>query len=183
MRILIYYFFNITSENTSNRVYNRFTPSQEVDLCGHATLASAHAIYESGRVPSRQTTIKFYSATGEILSADGKTNGMIQLNFPSTPPSPLILTETEVTNLLAGLSIEFQDIIYMGSTIYDFFFEITAVAFRSLKTIDFQALYKLGKRGITVTCQGDHSPYDFTSRWFGPRYVLINLLLRIHIND
>ena len=174
MRILICNSFNIISENTFTRIHNRFTPSQEVDLCGHATLASAHAIYESGRVPSRQTTIKFHSATGEILSADSKTNGMIELNFPSTPPSPLILTETEVTNLLAGLSIEFQDIIYMGSTIYDFLFEITTVAFHSLKTIDFQALYKLGKRGIIVTCQGDHSPYDFTSRWFGPRYVSFN---------
>ena len=98
---------------------------------------------------------------------------MIELNFPSTPPSPLVLSETEVSNLLKGLSIELKHLIYMGCTIYDFFFEITIVAFNSLKDIDFQALCKMGRRGIIITCQSDNSTHDFTSRWFGPRYVSV----------
>ena len=175
-------FFSIDTDRIFTRIQNRFTPSQEVDLCGHATLASAHAIYESGRVPSRQTPIKFYSSSGEILSANSKSDGMIELNFPSTPPSPLILSETEVTNLLEGLSIELTHVIYMGCTIYDFFFEISIVAFNSLKNIDFQALHKLGRRGIIITCQSDNCSHDFTSRWFGPRYVCVNRFIAVDEN-
>lgn len=151
--------------------YCRFTPTSEVDLCGHATLASAHALYDSGRVASTSTPINFVTKSGDSLSAKKKGNGMIQLNFPSTPPAAITLTEIELDGILTGLSINEEDIIYTGKTIYDFFIEIVANKFTSLQTINFGSLSRLEGRGIIVTCCGTSDKYDFSSRFFGPRYV------------
>ena len=150
-------------------MHRRFTPTSEVDLCGHATLASAHALYDSGRISSRETPITFITSSGAELTATGLKNGMIQLNFPSTPPSPVVLTDVEVANVLIGLSINKIDLIYVGWTVYDLFIEITASAFMDMKQIDFQVLSKLGGRGVIVTCEGTSSAHNFVSRFFGPR--------------
>ena len=150
-------------------MYHRFTPTSEVDLCGHATLASAHALYDSGRISSRDTPITFITSSGGELTATGLKNGMIQLNFPSTPPSPVILSDIEVENVLMGLSINKTDLVYAGRTVYDLFLEINASAFMSIKKINFQAISKLGGRGVIVTCEENSSAHDFVSRFFGPR--------------
>lgn len=63
-----------------------FTPGCEVDLCGHATLASAHALWHHGYVPEGQTVIQLHSASG-TLTAVKDTSGRIELNFPAEPPS------------------------------------------------------------------------------------------------
>jgi predicted PhzF superfamily epimerase YddE/YHI9 len=149
----------------------RFTPTNEVDLCGHATLASAHALYESGRVASTATPINFVTKNGEILSAKKRPDGMVELDFPSTPPTPVTLTEIELDGILEGLTIKKEDIIYTGKTIYDFFIEINATKFAGLQTINFESLSRLEARGIIITCRGTSAKNDFSSRWFGPRYV------------
>ena len=150
-------------------MYHRFTPTSEVDLCGHATLASAHALYDSGRISSRDTPITFITSSGGELTATGLKNGMIQLNFPSTPPSPVILSDIEVENVLMGLSINKTDLVFAGRTVYDLFVEIKSSAFLGMKHIDFQALLRLGGRGVIVTCEGTSTAHNFESRFFGPR--------------
>ncbi len=62
-----------------------FTPAVEVDLCGHATLASAHALWEEGVVPSAEP-LRFHTRSG-LLGAK-KREGIIELDFPATPETP-----------------------------------------------------------------------------------------------
>src|SRR5881394_1148336 len=62
-----------------------FTPAVEVDLCGHATLASAHVLWEEGHLPST-TEARFYTKSG-LLTAD-RRDAWIELDFPATPASP-----------------------------------------------------------------------------------------------
>ena len=158
----------------------RFTPTTEVELCGHATLASAHALYSSGKVKSRDTPIRFFTNFGEILVAEGKPNGFIQLNFPVTAPIEVILSHKELIDLLIGLSIEGGDILYAGRSVYDLFVEITVDAFARLDLIDFDKLKRLGGRGIIVTCRGTERGQDFSSRWFGPRYPIHVYIFHFH---
>ena len=106
-----------------------------------------------------------------MLSAEGLPNGFIQLNFPVTAPSEIVLTSKELIEVINGLSITSEDIIYTGKTVYDLFIEITVEAFAGLSVMDFDALTKLGGRGIIVTCRGRERGQDFSSRFFGPRYA------------
>jgi predicted PhzF superfamily epimerase YddE/YHI9 len=139
----------------------------EVDLCGHATLASAHSLYESGRVSPKEM-IKFHVKNNVILTAIKNSNGSIELNFPATVPTPVSFSESEISNILQGFNIRFEDLIYTGKTIYDILLEITSDSFEKLIVTDFQALERLGGRGIIVTRKGNTQGYDFTSRFFGP---------------
>lgn len=148
----------------------RFTPTSEVDLCGHATLASAHALYDTRRVASAATPINFFNKNGDTLSAKKRRDGMIELDFPSTPPVAVTLSETELDGILKGLTIMKDDIIFTGKTVYDFFIEIDASKFAGLQTINFESLSKLDARGVIITCRGTTAKHDFASRWFGPRY-------------
>ncbi|HEX7136505.1 MAG TPA: PhzF family phenazine biosynthesis isomerase, partial [Vicinamibacterales bacterium] len=60
-----------------------FTPVTEVDLCGHATLASAHVLLESGQLAAG-ATVRFHTRSG-VLTATSRSDGWIELNFPATP--------------------------------------------------------------------------------------------------
>ena len=70
-----------------------FTPTREVELCGHATLAAAYALYETYRVPKHKQ-IKFYTFYNDILYAHMNKNGTIELTFPSTPISSSTTSDT-----------------------------------------------------------------------------------------
>lgn len=63
-----------------------FTPTTEVALCGHATLASAHALWETGRVP-RSSPITFHTRTAGTLRCEA-TGPWIKMDFPAQPPTP-----------------------------------------------------------------------------------------------
>ena len=152
-------------------IISRFSPLKEVELCGHGTLASAHAIYESGRVISRCTPIRFFTNFGEVLTAVGTSEGLIQLNFPATPPVEEALSPQDLAEVIKGFSITSKDILFTGRTVYDLFIEISAAAFRKINLIDFDSLKRLGGRGIILTCQGNALGHNFTSRFFGPRFV------------
>ena len=155
----------------TNLLISRFSPLKEVELCGHGTLASAHAIYESGRVNSRDTPIRFFTNFGEVLTAVGTSNGLIQLNFPATPPLEETLSPQDLADVLKGFSITSKDILFTGRTVYDLFIEISAAAFRKVDLLDYNSLKRLGGRGIILTCQGNTLGHNFTSRFFGPRFV------------
>jgi predicted PhzF superfamily epimerase YddE/YHI9 len=122
-------------------------------------------------VASAATPINFVTKNGDTLSAKKRPDGMIELDFPSTPPAPVTLTEIELDGILEGLAIKKEDVVYTGKTIYDFFIEIDATKFAGLHTINFESLSRLEARGIIITCRGTSAKYDFSSRWFGPRFV------------
>ena len=158
-----------------------FTPTTEVDLCGHATLATAHALIQSGHVPSKQnkssdtaTMISFHTLKSGILTAVENDDGSITLDFPSQPPNSVVLTSAELTILISALHLPCQEsILYAGRNISDLLVEITEEAFERMKdsSIDFRLLADLGGRGVIVTKQGgqiNNRDYDFTSRCFFP---------------
>ncbi len=139
-----------------------FTPEVEVDLCGHATLASAHVLWEAGRLPTSAAAL-FHTRGGE-LRATRADDGSVQLDFPSAPPEPC---ETP-HGLLEALGIAKAESL---STTGAFYMLVVADAatVRDLSP-DFGALRALGHvRGVYVTAAGDDGVHHIVSRCFAPR--------------
>ena len=139
-----------------------FTPKVEVDLCGHATLASAHVLWETGRVEPG-TAIRFHTKSG-VLSAKAaegtnSTVRWIELDFPSEPPE----ASSPPEGLLAALGIE---PLYVGKTRFDFFVETASEETVRTMRPDFDLLEKVRCRGVIVTAKGRDC--DFVSRFFAP---------------
>ena len=136
-----------------------FTPKKEVDLCGHATLASAFVIYEI--LKKKIDEIKFKSLSGPLyVSRDGK---LLRMNFPSQKPkkcgSPKILLEA--LDKKPKFCYSSEDYIAVYNT-EDEIFQIAP---------DFEKLKRLDLRGLVVTAPGRE--YDFVSRAFFPKYGIL----------
>lgn len=137
-----------------------FTPRYEVDLCGHATLASAHVLWKEADAAAGP--IQFQTRSG-LLTCQ-QAGDLIELDFPATPPSP----KPAASGLLEALGIG-DDPIYVGETAFDKFVVVDSEeAVRSL-TPDFTRLAKVDTRGVIVTgvCTSDQN-VDFVSRFFAP---------------
>jgi len=136
-----------------------FTPAVEVELCGHATLATAHVIWELGLF-SPDGTIVFETHSG-LLSVIRGDGGLIQMDFPGEAPS-----ETEVPEgLLDALGTE---AIYVGRNRMDLIVEVADEAtLRSLRP-NFSRLEEIPARGVIVTSRANMDA-DFVSRFFAPQ--------------
>ncbi len=129
------------------------TPSVEVELCGHATLASAHVLFAEGL-----ERVEFSSRSG-VLTAARLPDGWIRLDFPATPPTACFPPE----GLLEALGCS---AVWVGRSRFDYLIEVDSEStVRSLKP-DHSRLGKLEVRGIMVTAGGQD--YDFVSRFFAP---------------
>ena len=135
-----------------------FTPAVEVDLCGHATLASAHILWESG-VLSPEATARFHTRSG-LLTAVKEPN-RIALDFPATPAAPVKAPES----LLEALGV-FPH--YVGQNQFDYLVELDSEKDVRQVSPDFRLLASLGVRGVMVTSRASTAPYDFVSRFFAP---------------
>lgn len=135
-----------------------FTPAVEVDLCGHATLASAHLLWEEGEKSER---LEFETRRG-VLTAVPAGDGLIQLDFPADP-----LTEDPASRGVAAALGAEPVAVYRGRE--DLLVEVPdAEAVRRLAP-DFRALAAMPVRGIIVTAAGNgHEGADFVSRCFYP---------------
>jgi predicted PhzF superfamily epimerase YddE/YHI9 len=134
-----------------------FTPAVEVRLCGHATLASAHVLYEAGRLSSDEQA-RFDTLSGRLTARrDGST---IVLDFPAKP----VVTAAVPPGLVAALGAEPR---FVGSNDMDFLVELHSPAEVLALSPDFRALKQLPIRGVMATARGD-APYDFVSRFFAP---------------
>lgn len=140
-----------------------FTPRAEVDLCGHATLASAHALRDWKL--ACQGEVRFHTRSG-ILSARFAEGGQdIALDFPETPPR-----ECEVPASLAqALGLSESEIVWCGRSVFDIVLQLAGE--RSVATLqpDFALLQKIEARGVAVTAQSAGLSCDFVSRFFAPR--------------
>jgi len=135
-----------------------FTPAAEVDLCGHATLASAHVLWSEGHLPAGATA-RFLTRSGE-LRAD-RREPWIELDFPATPPVPA----STPPGLAAALGVEPVAVL---TSRFDYFVEAASeAAVRALEP-DFRALRSLGVRGVIVTAKAESAGFDFVSRFFAP---------------
>jgi PhzF family phenazine biosynthesis protein len=134
-----------------------FTPEVEVDLCGHATLASAHVLYETDGLDQ----VTFHTRSG-ALHATHAPDGSVTLDFPLITPEPAPAHR----KLFAALGIDPVDFLRIEGDWYLCVVE-HAKAVRDLDP-DFGALRELREiRGIYVSAAGD-APHDITSRCFGP---------------
>jgi PhzF family phenazine biosynthesis protein len=135
-----------------------FTPAVEVALCGHATLASAHTLWETGLLAAGEPA-RFHTLSG-LLTAERKGE-WIELNFPATPDQPA----TAPPRLGEALGITPK---YVGKSKFDYLFEVdTEETVRNLKP-DFGLLRAMQVRGIMVTSRAASLGYDFVSRFFAP---------------
>lgn len=137
-----------------------FTPAVEVDLCGHATLASAHVLWEDGHLP-KTVQARFHTKSG-LLTAD-QNGAWIELDFPATPvaaaPPPIALEEA------LGAHAEF-----VGRSKFDYVVEVENEAVVRSLTPDMTAIAHIQARGVIVTSRADgKSRFDFVSRFFAPQ--------------
>lgn len=136
-----------------------FTPVAEVDLCGHATLAAAHVLWEDGHV-AHDLAATFATRSG-LLTAR-RQGEWIELDFPSTAPTPA----PAPAGLLDALGVERP--LAVGRSRFDYLVELPdAAQVRALRP-DFGALARVETRGVIVTAAGDVPGADFVSRFFGP---------------
>ncbi len=135
-----------------------FTPKFEVDLCGHATLASAHVLWTE--MENTGPSIQFQTRSG-VLTASRK-DAFIELNFPATPPD-----ESDAPDgLMEALGVEAS---FVGASKFDKFLVVASEEIvRSLKP-DFQRLGQVDTRGVIVTSTSEDPKFDFISRFFAPR--------------
>jgi PhzF family phenazine biosynthesis protein len=135
-----------------------FTPHTEIELCGHATLASAHILWATGYL-SPDEIARFDTLSGELTA---KKNGeWIDLDFPAEYETNAD-TPVEITGALGVQPI------YVGKNRFDYLVEVESEEMvRNIKP-NFDLLKKVPSRGIIVTSRADTGKYDFVSRFFAP---------------
>jgi len=139
-----------------------FTPAIEVPLCGHATLASAHALWQTGRLAETQG-VRFHTASGVLVCR--RAGRLIKMDFPA-----LIPHEAELPASLAdALKVRPRKVLRhqrRDGTDGNFLLELDSEkAVRGLRP-DFEQLRRVADSGIVVTARGDGAPFDFVSRYF-----------------
>lgn len=132
-----------------------FTPAVEVDLCGHATLASAFVLFTE--LGFREPSVRFQTRSGFLSAA--RKNDVVELDFPSRPPKPCAAPDM----LIKGLGAEPCEV--LKSRDYLAVFD-SACAVASLKP-DFELLGQVESLGVIVTARDE--AVDFVSRFFAPR--------------
>jgi PhzF family phenazine biosynthesis protein len=135
-----------------------FTPVVEVDLCGHATLASAHTLYETGSVGEREK-VRFHTRSG-VLTAK-RSGGWIELNFPSEEDA----NSKAPDDLVKALGIRPK---YVGQNRFDYIVEAESEDIITRMKPDYSLLAQVTTRGVIVTSRSDSANYDFVSRFFAP---------------
>ncbi|MAF51767.1 MAG: PhzF family phenazine biosynthesis protein [SAR202 cluster bacterium] len=135
-----------------------FTPAVEVDLCGHATLASSHILWETGVLATRQQA-RFHTRSG-LLTAS-RNNELIEMDFPADPTRP----SEAPAELLDALGAPPTSV---HQSRHHYLFDMgSEEAVRSLQP-DFAALARNADFGVIVTCASESAEYDFVSRFFAP---------------
>ena len=133
-----------------------FTPIKEVDLCGHATLAAAHVLFEI--LGCSRRTITFETRSGELFVE--KKEDRLEMNFPARTPTPCGFSEI----LEKGLGRRPIEVLAADDYLAVFDSEATVRAI----TPDHPLLARLDLRGVIVTAPG--TDVDFVSRFFAPKY-------------
>lgn len=160
-----------------------FSPAVEVALCGHATLAAAHALWQHGHAPPG-TPLVFRTHEGQALTCRRTDDGAIAMDFPADPPRDA----DAPAGLLDALGLSPSDVTHVARGRFDVLVEL-----KNLETLlniapDFRALAAIKTRGIATTAPGNISANftnissgrassddernsggaDFTSRFFAP---------------
>ena len=136
-----------------------FTPTVEVDLCGHATLAAGHVLFNHLGFPG--TEVHFHSKSG-TLKVSKEKDGLLRLNFPASIPK---LVDETPEPILNGLRLNKDTKVYKGP--FDYLVVLENKQQLEELNPDFRELSKTSSRGVIVTAKGDDT--DFVSRCFYPQ--------------
>jgi PhzF family phenazine biosynthesis protein len=135
-----------------------FTPAVEVDLCGHATLASAHVLWETGRLAT-DVDARFQTRSG-LLTAH-RHGGLIELDFPAKPVDPA----EAPPGLIESLGVMAR---FVGRNRFDYLVEVDSEDVVRKVVPDHRLLRTVGARGVMVTSPSASPEHDFVSRFFAP---------------
>jgi PhzF family phenazine biosynthesis protein len=153
----------LTQDGAADWALRWFTPVTEVDLCGHATLATAHAMRESGEATAG--SVRFATRSG-VLLAHLRADGAITLDFPVNAPVPAPVPPG-LAQALGAVPIA----VYTTGELGDLLVELADEREVRELSPDQSALSKVEVRGVIVTARaatpGGH--YHYVSRFFGPR--------------
>lgn len=135
-----------------------FTPACEVDLCGHATLATAHALWWAG-VVTDAGPLRFQTRSGLLTC---QRNGeFIELDFPATPPEPVDVP----SGLAEAMGVR---PVFVGRSRFDYLVAVaTETEVREARP-DYPVLGRFPVRGVILTAPSDDPAFDFVSRFFAP---------------
>lgn len=135
-----------------------FTPAVEVDLCGHATLASAHLLFQDGHLAD-DAVARFHTLSG-LLTAR-RTGGAIELDFPAAAPD-LIPPPPGLAEALGATPVA------VSKNRMDLLVELDSDATVRALQPNLDQIARLPTRGVIVTARSADPAYDFISRFFGP---------------
>lgn len=135
-----------------------FTPSVEVDLCGHATLASAHVLWEDGHLP-QGSEARFHTRSGLLLAR--QSGDWIELDFPGKLAQP----SDPPAGMLEALGLEPM---FVGKNKFDYLVEAQSEEVVRTLQPDFARLRTFSARGIIVTARSSNPKFQFISRFFAP---------------
>jgi predicted PhzF superfamily epimerase YddE/YHI9 len=135
-----------------------FTPTVEVELCGHATLASAHVLWETGRL-AQDATAHFHTRSGPLTAA--RRGEWIELDFPAKP----VVESSPAPGLLESLGVRAR---FVGRSQFDYLVEFEDEALVRALRPNLSALREVEARGVIVTSRSS-GDFDFVSRFFAPR--------------
>jgi PhzF family phenazine biosynthesis protein len=156
--------FLVPADDTSDDVpawhLRWFTPVAEVELCGHAKLASAHHLFEHRKVDA--PLLHFRTLSG-VLTARRTPDGWIELDMPADPPQPI----DPPKGLLAALGLRDEAVVEVARGRSDVLVEVADSDFVAHVQPDHSALRRLELRGVIVTSVGV-GLYDIVSRFFAP---------------
>jgi PhzF family phenazine biosynthesis protein len=136
-----------------------FTPVAEVALCGHATLASAHVLWQQGHL-AESAMARFHTLSG-LLTAE-RADDWIKLDFPAKA--------AEACEPPAGLyeALGIADATYVGKNTFDYLVELPTEDEVRRLTPDMTKLLKVEARGVIVTARATNEDFDSVSRFFAP---------------
>ena len=136
-----------------------FTPAVELDLCGHASLASAHVLWEEEHLAPDAPAV-FHTRSGRLSAI--LRDGWIEMDFPAEPDRPASVPDGLVDALGA-------DPIYVGRNRFDYLVEVDSEATVRRLAPDIRRLGNVATcRGIIVTAWAETDGIDFVSRYFAP---------------
>ncbi|MCX7973782.1 MAG: PhzF family phenazine biosynthesis protein [Candidatus Aminicenantes bacterium] len=135
-----------------------FTPMVEVDLCGHATLASAFVLWETKHLRVNQPA-RFFTRSGLLVAT--LQNRWIMMDFPAEPAAPA----DPPPELIEALKVK---PVFVGRNRFDYLLEVESADIVKNLQPDFNLLAKVKTRGVMVTAKAQTPAYDFVSRFFAP---------------
>ncbi|XZE51636.1 PhzF family phenazine biosynthesis protein [Planctomycetaceae bacterium SH139] len=155
--------FVVPQEPAGNFQLRWFTPAEEVDLCGHATLATAHALLEN-KLTLPDQPIYFHTRSGELVCE--RYDGMITLNFPALPV--LGKAEEVLANAVRwSLGLTSAEVLLSK---FDMLVIVDHAETVKQLAPDFDGIREIETRGVIVTGPSSDAGIDFVSRFFAPRH-------------